>query len=86
MMKKELLLRIALLAILSVAAGFIFSKVFASPISEKVVLEEKNRAIFDRVYSAVKDKADLPMPELVVAIAKQFLGTPYVASTLEETP
>ena len=86
MMNKELLLRIALLAILSVAAGFIFSKVFASPISEKVVLEDKNRAIFDRVYSAVKDKADLPMPELVVTIAQQFLGTPYVAGTLEETP
>lgn len=48
--------------------------------------DETNRAIFDRVYSAVKDKADLPMPELVVTIAQQFLGTPYVAGTLEETP
>ncbi len=48
--------------------------------------DEINQAIFDRVYQAVAPKADLPMPELVVAIAKQFLGTPYVASTLEETP
>jgi len=48
--------------------------------------DEINRAIFDKVYTAVAPKADLPMPELVVAIAEQFLGTPYVASTLEETP
>ena len=48
--------------------------------------DEINQAIFDRVYEAVAPKADLPMPELVVEIAKQFLGTPYVASTLEETP
>lgn len=48
--------------------------------------DEINQAIFDRVYEAVVPKADLPMPELVVAIAEQFLGTPYVASTLEETP
>lgn len=48
--------------------------------------DEINQAIFDRVYHAVAPKAYLPMPELVVAIAEQFLGTPYVASTLEETP
>ena len=48
--------------------------------------DEINQAIFDRVYQAVAPKADLPMPDLVVAIAEQFLGTPYVASTLEETP
>ncbi len=48
--------------------------------------DEINQAIFDRVYQAVAPKADLSMPELVVAIAEQFLGTPYVASTLEETP
>ena len=48
--------------------------------------DEINQAIFDRVYQAVAPKADLPMPELVVTIAQQFLGTPYVASTLEETP
>ena len=48
--------------------------------------DEINQAIFDRVYAAVAPKADLPMPELVVEIALQFLGTPYVAFTLEETP
>ena len=48
--------------------------------------DETNRAIFNRVYAAVASQADRPMPELVVEVAKQFLGTPYVASTLEETP
>ena len=48
--------------------------------------DEINQAIFDRVYQAVAPKADLPMPELVTEIALQFLGTDYVASTLEQTP
>ena len=80
------LIRIALWASLMVAAGVFYSKVFASSILESAVNEEKNQVIFERVYNAVKDKANLPMPELVTEIALQFLGTDYVASTLEQTP
>ena len=43
-----------------------------------------NRKIFDRVYAAVKDKADLPTGELALEIAKQFLGTQYAYYTLEQ--
>lgn len=45
-----------------------------------------NRKIFDRVYAAVKDKADLPTGELALEIAKQFLGTQYAYYTLEQEP
>ncbi len=45
-----------------------------------------NRQIFDRVYSAVKDKADLPTGELALEIAKQFLETKYAYYTLEQEP
>lgn len=71
-MKKILTILVALLVLTSVSA--------------QQTQEETNRAIFDSVYTALKDKAALPMPELVTEIALQFLGTPYVASTLEQTP
>lgn len=48
--------------------------------------EQINRQIFDRVYAAVKDKADLPTGELALLIGKQFLGTEYVGFTLEVVP
>ena len=64
----------------------LFAALLLSVSASAQTQEEINQAIFDRVYAAVAPKADLPMPELVVAIAEQFLGTPYVASTLEETP
>lgn len=48
--------------------------------------EKINRQIFDRVYTAVKDKADLPTGELALLIGKQFLGTEYVGFTLEVVP
>jgi len=48
--------------------------------------ESINKEIFDKVYSAVKSDIDKPMPELVTKIALQFLGTEYVAGTLEKEP
>ncbi|MCR5003554.1 MAG: DUF1460 domain-containing protein [Bacteroidales bacterium] len=48
--------------------------------------EEVNQQIFDKVYSAVKADADRPMPELVVKIARQFLGTQYIWASLETEP
>lgn len=48
--------------------------------------EQINREIFDRIYSEVKDDASKPMGELTVEIAQKFLGTEYVASTLEKEP
>lgn len=45
-----------------------------------------NKAIFDKVYTQVKPVASYPMGDLVIEIAKQFLGTDYVAGTLEVEP
>ena len=45
-----------------------------------------NQQIFDYVYNQVKDDKDLPMSELVIKIAEQFLGTAYVSFTLEHEP
>ena len=41
---------------------------------------------FNEVMAVVSGDRDLPMDELVVKIARQFLGTPYVAGTLEIEP
>ncbi|MCR5828414.1 MAG: DUF1460 domain-containing protein [Bacteroidales bacterium] len=41
---------------------------------------------FNEVMSAVSADRDLPMDELIVKVARQFLGTPYVAGTLEQEP
>lgn len=48
--------------------------------------EKVNRDIFDKVYAAVKDKAELPTGQLALQIAKQFIGTEYVGFTLEQVP
>lgn len=45
-----------------------------------------NRQIFDKVYAAVKDKADLPTGALALEIAKQFQETKYAYYTLEQEP
>ena len=41
---------------------------------------------FNEVMAAVSADRDLPMDELIVKVARQFLGTPYVAGTLEQEP
>lgn len=39
--------------------------------------------IYRAVYETVAPKADLPVNQLVVEVARCFLGTPYVSGTLE---
>ncbi len=41
---------------------------------------------FNEVMAAVSADRNLPMDELIVKVARQFLGTPYVAGTLEQEP
>ena len=41
---------------------------------------------FNEVMAAVTPDRSLPMDELIVKVAMQFLGTPYVAGTLEQEP
>lgn len=48
--------------------------------------EKVNREIFDKTMAVVAESASLPMGALVTEIAQCFLGTPYVAGTLEIEP
>jgi len=41
---------------------------------------------FNAVMEAVAPDRNLPIDELIVEVARQFLGTPYVAGTLEQEP
>ena len=47
---------------------------------------EKDVENFQEVMNLVAGDRDLPMSELVIKIAKHFLGTPYVSNTLEIEP
>lgn len=47
---------------------------------------DEDRVIFDRYLAAMEDKKSLPTEDLLIETAKFFLGTPYVASTLEIEP
>ena len=47
---------------------------------------QRDKAISERYCTAVKEKAALPTGDLMVETARFFLGTPYVAGTLEEEP
>lgn len=54
--------------------------------AQSALEERTNRQIFEKVSSALYSKRNLPSSELVVEVAKQFYGTPYVASTLDVAP
>ncbi len=47
---------------------------------------QKDVENFQEVMNLVAGDRDLPMAELVIKVAKHFLGTPYVAGTLEIEP
>jgi hypothetical protein len=47
---------------------------------------KEDRAVFDRYVQAMETKRTLPLGELITETALFFLGTPYVASTLEKEP
>ncbi|WP_418568966.1 N-acetylmuramoyl-L-alanine amidase-like domain-containing protein [Parabacteroides johnsonii] len=46
----------------------------------------EEKVIYERYCEAVKEKATFPTGDLMVETARFFLGTPYVAGTLEEEP
>jgi hypothetical protein len=47
---------------------------------------QKDVENFQEVMNLLAPDRDLPMSELVIKVAKHFLGTPYVAGTLEIEP
>lgn len=53
------------------------------PLSGKA---QGDREVYERYCAAMKEKTALPAGGLMVETARFFLGTPYVAGTLEEVP
>lgn len=47
---------------------------------------DEDLAIFNKYLAAMEEKKSMPEGELMVETARFFLGTPYVASTLEQEP
>lgn len=45
--------------------------------------DDVQRQIFESKYSVLAPKAELPMGDLVIEVAKSFLGTPYAFTGLE---
>lgn len=68
------------------SAVIFLSSSFISFSQNDVRYDKKDPAVFYDVATFVRDKAHLPMNELVTEIALHFLGMPYVAATLEQEP
>ncbi len=52
----------------------------------RVVYTAQDSVIFQKYVAYMADKRELPLNETIIATAKFFLGTPYVANTLEKEP
>ena len=59
---------------------------FCGQAADKVSYTEADRVVFDQYVSEMKANKSLPTGELMVKTARFFLGTPYVAATLEMEP
>lgn len=59
---------------------------FCGQAADKVYYTEADRVVFDRYISTMLPDKSLPTGELMVKTARFFLGTPYVAATLEKEP
>ena len=66
----------------------LFGLVFSSCAFEKKDARFTQQDVdnFNEVMTLLAPDKDLPMSELVIKVAKHFLGTPYVAGTLEIEP
>ena len=78
MMKRLFITTVAVLAALMCSAQENFM--------QTVRYSEASPAIFKKVVAAMEPYKDEPASDLMVRVAKQFLGTEYVAGTLEVEP
>lgn len=60
--------------------------IFRGQAANKIYFTDEDRAIFNRYVTEVEADKSLPTGELMVKTACFFLGTPYVAATLEKEP
>lgn len=75
--------RIRILLLSVVLTGFAAGVRAAETVSQRAT----NIAIYERVAGALEGRAEaLMMPELVVEVALQLIGTPYLWASLEQEP
>lgn len=53
---------------------------------DRVYYTDEDVAIFDRFVTEMESKKSLPAEQLLIETASFFIGTPYVAATLEKEP
>lgn len=59
---------------------------FAAGSQNSRIVQAKDIQLAEEKLKLFSEKADLPISELIVEIGLSFLGTPYVAATLENGP
>ena len=63
------------------------SQIFSQEIKDQILYYTyDDRAIYDKYIAYIADKPSLSTEDLIVETAKFFIGTPYVAHTLELEP
>ncbi len=72
----------------AILLALVFGLVFSASAFEKgdARFTQKDIDNFNEVMNLLSGDRDLPMSEMVIKVAKHFLGTPYVAGTLEIEP
>jgi hypothetical protein len=63
---------------------FVSSGVYAQ--TDTVYFAQEDSVVFNNYLSFMEGKADLPFDSIILETASFFLGTPYVAATLEKEP
>jgi len=58
----------------------------AQPLTGHITYTDEDVTVWEHCLSALSDKRALPVGDLVIEAALCFLGTPYVAATLEKEP
>ena len=73
---------------ISILLALVFGLVFSASAFEKgdARFTQKDIDNFNEVMNLLSGDRDLPLSEMVIKVAKHFLGTPYVAGTLEIEP
>jgi len=73
---------------ISILLALVFGLVFSASAFEKgdARFTQKDIDNFNEVMNLLSGESDLPLSEMVIKVAKHFLGTPYVAGTLEIEP
>lgn len=50
-----------------------------------VIYSDQDKVILDRIFTDLLPKKDSSMGQMIVLVGKEFLGTPYVAHTLDKS-